>query len=226
MNQSRKFNQEMAKKQQQQQRNMQMAWWKQQEDKRRQEQERQQQGPGAAQAGAPASQVQPGGFFQVDERFTQVEAEVARLNQELAADHLPADKFREQMQALMVQDEKGSWWMIGSETGAWYCYDGSSWVQSNPPGRWLQAGGAPALHSDFARSTGSANARPTTHRFAAFIFLIGGLFATAGLGFWVGNLVDGSLPGNQGAAMLAAGVVWLIGLIITFRNVRRLWRGY
>jgi hypothetical protein len=60
----------------------------------------------------------------------------------------------------------------------------------------------------------------------AFIFLIGGLFATAGLGFWVGNLVEGVLPGDPGMApLIAAGVVWLIGLIITLRNVRRLWRG-
>jgi hypothetical protein len=67
------------------------------------------------------------------DRFSQVEAEVARLRQELAAGHLTEAQFRDRLEKLMVQDAQGNWWMIGVDTGQWYRYDGVDWVPGEPP---------------------------------------------------------------------------------------------
>jgi hypothetical protein len=52
---------------------------------------------------------------------------------------LPEDKFKTQLEELMIQDETGSWWMIGYETEQWYRHDGNTWIpaslQSAPLGQ-------------------------------------------------------------------------------------------
>ena len=67
--------------------------------------------------------------------FAEVEREVAKLRQELAAGRLTEEQFKARLRELMVLDEHGAWWMVGYETGEWYRHDGTDWVRADPPGR-------------------------------------------------------------------------------------------
>ena len=75
-------------------------------------------------------------FKQADEKFKQLKALFKR-------GELTGAEFKAQLQDLMVQDEQGDWWMIGYETERWYRHDGTSWVQSDPPGGVPQEAGSP-----------------------------------------------------------------------------------
>jgi len=65
--------------------------------------------------------------------FSQVEAEFERLKAQFEAGAFTEAEFKARLEDLMIQDEQGRWWMIGSETGQWYYHDGQKWVQSEPP---------------------------------------------------------------------------------------------
>jgi uncharacterized membrane protein len=71
--------------------------------------------------------------------FAEVEREVAKLRQDLAAGRLTEDECKARMRELMVQDEEGNWWMVGYETGQWHRHDGTEWVPDQPPARTLPA---------------------------------------------------------------------------------------
>lgn len=68
------------------------------------------------------------------DQFVRVEQEVARLRQELVAGRLTEEQFKARLKELMVQDEQGTWWMVGAETGTWYHHNGTNWMQAVPPG--------------------------------------------------------------------------------------------
>jgi hypothetical protein len=40
--------------------------------------------------------------------------------------------FAAAVDRLQFQDSQGRYWMIGAQSGAWYCYDGREWRQANP----------------------------------------------------------------------------------------------
>jgi outer membrane protein assembly factor BamB len=63
----------------------------------------------------------------------RVEAEFRRLKGQFEAGALTEDEFKARLADLMIQDEKGRWWMIGYETGKWYYHDGEKWVRGEPP---------------------------------------------------------------------------------------------
>jgi hypothetical protein len=114
------WQQQQQRRWQQQRREMGYAWEQQQKAKKK----------------ARAKQAQPVAIpphVEAGDRFSQVEAEVARLCQELAAGHLTEKQFKERLGELMVQDAQGNWWMIGVDTGQWYRYDGVDWVPGEPP---------------------------------------------------------------------------------------------
>jgi hypothetical protein len=67
--------------------------------------------------------------------FAEVEREVAKLRQEVAAGRLTDEQFKARLRELMVQDEHGDWWMVGYESGQWHRHDGTDWVRADPPGR-------------------------------------------------------------------------------------------
>jgi hypothetical protein len=66
--------------------------------------------------------------------FSQAAAEFNQLKTQFDAGALSAADFKARLQDLMVQDDGGRWWMIGTETGQWYVHDGEKWVQREPPG--------------------------------------------------------------------------------------------
>jgi hypothetical protein len=67
-------------------------------------------------------------------KFNEAEEKFRGLKARFAAGHLTEPDFKAQLEELMVEDEGGSWWMLGYETERWYRYDGTSWVQADPPG--------------------------------------------------------------------------------------------
>lgn len=69
--------------------------------------------------------------------FAEVEREVAKLRQELAAGRTTEKQFKARLKEMMVEDEQGNWWMVGYATGRWYRHDGTDWVREDPPGHGL-----------------------------------------------------------------------------------------
>lgn len=66
--------------------------------------------------------------------FNQAEKKFKDLKTKFEAGALSENEFKTQLEELMVQDEGGSWWMIGYETDLWYRHDGTNWIQADPPG--------------------------------------------------------------------------------------------
>jgi len=65
--------------------------------------------------------------------FQQAEKKFKQLKAQFEAGKLTEPEFKSQLEELMVQDDGGSWWMIGYETELWYRHDGNNWIQSDPP---------------------------------------------------------------------------------------------
>jgi hypothetical protein len=65
--------------------------------------------------------------------FKQAENKFKELKAQFEGGELSETGFKTQLEALMVQDEAGTWWMIGYETEKWYRSDGDDWVQAEPP---------------------------------------------------------------------------------------------
>jgi hypothetical protein len=65
--------------------------------------------------------------------FKQAETNFKQLKAQFEAGKLTENAFKARLEELMVQDEQGSWWMIGYETEKWYRNDGTDWVQADPP---------------------------------------------------------------------------------------------
>ena len=227
MNPGQKHLQDMMARQQkqmsnQQKRNMQAAWMQKQQEKSRDQDFAPQDGAGSSGA---TTRWQGGGYFQPDERFSKVEAEVASLKKQFDAGRLSEDKFNEQLNDLMVEDDKGDWWMIGTKSDAWYRFDGQNWVQSTPPGRWVQGS------STVTGSNASKKAKRTQkgHPFIAIILFVILVVLFVVIGNFVGWFafhefgLDIIIPPDIPLLSL---IIWVLGLIIAFRRARKTWRGW
>jgi len=208
----------------QQKRKMQMAWTQKQQEKAREQDETAQDG--ASSGGAP-TKWQGQGHFQLDERFSKVEDEVASLKKQLKAGRLSEEKFNEKLNNLIVEDNNGDWWMVGTKSDTWFRFDGQNWVQSTPPGRWVQ---------DDSSISGSRIKRASQksqqgHPFGAvilFLFLLAlfavigylaGWFLAEGLGFY-----EEILPGIPVPTVIMF-IVWVFGFFFSLKRASRTWRG-
>jgi len=70
-----------------------------------------------------------------EDEFARVEAETQKLQQELAAGKLDQEAYNKALKALMIADDQGRWWMLGTQTNTWYRNDGENWVVDTPSGR-------------------------------------------------------------------------------------------
>lgn len=68
----------------------------------------------------------------MQERFRNAELEYLKLRGEFDAGRLGADQLDDALRELSVQDTRGRSWMLGANTGRWYVYNGSAWVESDP----------------------------------------------------------------------------------------------
>jgi len=65
--------------------------------------------------------------------FREVERRFQELKTRLDAGAIDEDAFGAELRQLQVLDGQGRYWMIGAQTGSWYYYDGTQWVQAQPP---------------------------------------------------------------------------------------------
>ena len=204
----RQFQQFMQQQQQRQQQFLEQqrrgaAWMQQQKAKERQARQ---------QAAAAPLSFDP---------FEQVEYEVSRLRSEWTAGSMSKAQFEEALKKLMFQDHAGTWWMVGSESGSWYQFDGSNWVPAVRPRQ-------PAYSAPSSYTGGRALYVPRGHPFWGFIVFLLALMAAIGLGFAVGGGSYSVLPSDISStgSLMCASATWLVGLVISFRLARRVWRGY
>ncbi len=66
------------------------------------------------------------------ELFKETEENYLRLKDELTAGKLTLNHFDLAVKGTKVKDPIGRPWLIDSEKGRWYVYDGSGWVPADP----------------------------------------------------------------------------------------------
>jgi hypothetical protein len=147
--------------------------------------------------------------------FPEVEREVAKLRQDLAASRLTEEQFKAHLREMMVEDEEGNWWMVGYETGEWYRHDGTDWVPNQPPGRVT------------AMPVSSLPARPAERAQVGWGFWFPWVLVTAiggGIGGIIGGGVNGALGEVANGAVGWAVVGAAIGIVHWFLLVRKIKR--
>ena len=65
--------------------------------------------------------------------FQDVVETFSSLKAKFQAGEISRQQFIDEMKKLRLKDEQGRYWMIGAQTGKWYYFDGSDWVQAEPP---------------------------------------------------------------------------------------------
>jgi hypothetical protein len=215
------MNPQWQQQQMQRQRQMQEQMRRQQEQMRQQQERLRQQQMGAAwmeQQKARARKPRPDVLPQEKDRFAQVEAEVARLRRDLAAGRLTEEQFKAQLRELMVQDAQGTWWMVGAETGGWYRHDGANWVRADRPGRVALRVAPQSVVRPIAPVV-----KTKPRRFWGIVVLLLGLAVTFAVGLGAGSLAYDTIQDDT-MPIVCAGAIWLVGLIMTIRSTRKVWR--
>jgi len=208
------FGQQMQKQQQQMRdRQMQMGWQKKQQDDLLKKKEQEQK----AALGQPSGSAP---VFQLDPRFEQVENQVRKLRQDLESGRINEKKFQEKAAELMIEDQQGIWWMVGSESGIWYHYDGVGWTQATPPGNYL---GVASTSGNFKNPDISKQRANVFTRLwnTSFTFLIV-LFVFGLIGYSVGEII--SANGGETTPIIFSSVIWLFGLWLSFHLAKKEWR--
>jgi hypothetical protein len=69
----------------------------------------------------------------MDDKFKDVKAEFELITGRFRGGEISRREYIEGLKHLRFKDEEGRFWMIGTQTGKWYYYDGTGWIQSSPP---------------------------------------------------------------------------------------------
>ena len=171
------------------------AWQKEQEKKRRE---------------VEAQKVPMGGQ---SDPFRLLEQEVASLRGQIESGKISNEQANARLQELMVQDEQGTLWTVGIETGDWYRYDGKEWIMAQPPKPQPEV----AFSQPTSKKKGSA--------IGGILIFIVGVAITYFVGLGIGTIVFESLDLSSDLALGVAGIVWLIGGLMTISRARKAWRG-
>ncbi len=83
----------------------------------------------------------------MNDQFKEIEETFNELKKKFREKEISRGEFIDELKKLKLKDEKGRFWMIGSRTGKWYCFDGTDWVQSDPPS--IQEGKAICIYCGF-----------------------------------------------------------------------------
>jgi hypothetical protein len=75
--------------------------------------------------GAPRPQVPP--------RFAEIERRFNSLRARYQAGELGDAAYDAELQRLVIEDDAGGHWMLGTDSGKWYRHDGQQWVRRDPP---------------------------------------------------------------------------------------------
>ncbi len=67
-----------------------------------------------------------------NEKFREIESKYRELK--ILADNgsITSDDLKVKLKKMMIKDEDGNYWMIGSNTGKWYIYNGTDWKEKSP----------------------------------------------------------------------------------------------
>jgi len=77
-------------------------------------------------------------------RLKEIEDIYQDLKARFDAGEISGDDMKSELKKVMLRDEENRFWMIGSKTGGWYVYDGSTWKTGNPYGQAETAPLAPS----------------------------------------------------------------------------------
>jgi len=78
-----------------------------------------------ANCGTPRPTMEP--------RFAETERQFLELKNLYHSGELEKSKFESELEELVFEDESGTYWMLGTDSGEWYRYDGQEWIQTDPP---------------------------------------------------------------------------------------------
>lgn len=67
------------------------------------------------------------------DRFREIEETFALLRRKFHERTISQREYIDTLKQLRVKDEEGRFWMIGAQSGNWYCFDGGGWTQGKPP---------------------------------------------------------------------------------------------
>lgn len=67
------------------------------------------------------------------DKFREAEIKYNELKEKREKGEITKEEFIAELQKLMVKDEKGRLWALGTSSGRWHYYDGSKWVPAEPP---------------------------------------------------------------------------------------------
>jgi len=103
-------------------------------------------------------------------KFREIEALYKDLKSRQEAGEISGEDMKAELKKMMIHDADNRYWMLGSKTGGWYVYDGSSWNAADPYGREetplvIQPDMAPLgkIHA-----SGKDEAQPAEEKFEAF----------------------------------------------------------
>lgn len=69
----------------------------------------------------------------MNKKFKDVEEEFSQLKDNFREKKISSKDFKAGLKKLRLKDGKGKWWTIGAQTGKWYYFDESNWIEANPP---------------------------------------------------------------------------------------------
>jgi hypothetical protein len=66
------------------------------------------------------------------EPFRQTEEKFFRLKGQLATGRISREQFEAALRDLMIQDQQGRRWILGTDSGKWQVHNGTEWVEADP----------------------------------------------------------------------------------------------
>ncbi|MFH2107193.1 MAG: hypothetical protein ABII93_00845 [Chrysiogenia bacterium] len=69
-----------------------------------------------------------------EKKFREIEDLYKELKERQASGEISGDDMKAELKKMMIRDEENRYWMLGSKTGGWYVYDGSTWKAAHPYG--------------------------------------------------------------------------------------------
>lgn len=67
-----------------------------------------------------------------EKKFRETEAKYKELKEKHAKGEISTEEIKAELKQLMVQDETGTYWMLGGKSGKWYRHDGAQWQETDP----------------------------------------------------------------------------------------------
>jgi hypothetical protein len=67
-----------------------------------------------------------------EKKFRETEAKYRELKEKHAKKEISTEEVKAELKRLMVQDETGTYWMLGGKSGKWYRHDGAQWQETDP----------------------------------------------------------------------------------------------